>query len=86
MVIELKRWLHLGEWILTRRERAQEASGALETVLRLAPRAGFVSVNTHKNSLNCALKICVLYCTITDFFLSKIILKGFFFFQHREEP
>lgn len=68
MVIELKRWLHLGEWILTRRERAQEASGVLENVLRLAPSAGFIRINIYKNSLNCTLKICVLYCSISDFF------------------
>lgn len=67
-MIELERWLRLGEWALTRRERPQEASRVLENVLRLALSAGFISVNIYENSLNCTLQICVLYCSITDFF------------------
>ena len=68
----------MGEWILTRSERAQEAFGVLENVLYLAPAAGYISIHIYKSSLNCTLKICVLYCTITQFLKSKIILKGFF--------
>lgn len=67
-MIELERWLCLGEWALTRRERPQEASRVLENVLRLALSAGFISVNIYENSLNYTLQICVLYCSITDFF------------------
>lgn len=49
----------------------------LENVLYLALDAGYIGINIRKSSLNCTLKICVLYCTMTLFLKSKIILKGF---------
>lgn len=70
----LEWWLYSGEWVLTRMEKAQEASGALENVLYLALGAGYISLNIYKKPLKCLLKFCVCFFSIEK----NIILKKAF--------